>query len=77
MTGTANTNRIHTFRTLAMPAAPPALPDCRTVLEWGTDGAPALRWETLGERDARLHKEWYEERMRKLGHRAFAPKERR
>ena len=62
MTKTANLDRIHLSQPLAMPRERPALPDCRTVLEWDAGGHPTLRWETLEERDARLHEVWYRER---------------
>lgn len=74
MTETGSTSRSIKFRSASMPKGRPALPDCHTVLEWDADGVPSLRWETLHERDARLHAAWYVERMRTMGYRAYAPK---
>lgn len=36
----------------------PALPDCGVLFTDPARGEPALRWETLSERDARKHAEW-------------------
>ena len=39
----------------------PALPDCGMRFMSGAEG-PFLRWETLDERDARKHAEWFARR---------------
>jgi hypothetical protein len=65
-TGTTNTNTMTlvslAFSGLPAPSGKPALPDCGVVLMWDDASEPRWRWETLEERDARLHTEWYRER---------------
>lgn len=64
-TGTANVYPITVFSPRPVrPEGTPALPDCGVVLGW-VDDQPVWRWETLEERDARLHEEWYRERAEK------------